>query len=609
MNANALSLKERRSVIGTSTLEIAAKWFATKQRLRRMLENGRNTTEILDHSRVPILKLVDRELSDAEFDILNEADTNAVERSIVHLVDEYAGKITPRDFVVEDAPPRLTGLNAPMISRRDDLRIPKDRTEGAQYLTDQGLCLEGPLVEILLERREQLDGWCPITETDDQEKFLAKRTVAEIDRLQDKTGYMRIGTFDSRGRNYPNAKGATHPVFDKRMRGVWGFDTSFSVTPKECEAWFAELHDECGLDDSEMEQLFHGKNAQKALSEGFDWLLLCEIWDYLKAKRTGKTNAACFIDANASGPTLMEISTGWHKAAQNADSRLPGWQKPYRRYANNLWADTNFRRAIGGGPGEGNLEQFLAELGKAMKGPGVVGNYGAGPVTMCLAALGMTNAGDHDAIGDDDDWTPELAPAFSGWTHDPKSKMSWVDQFCAAFKKPISASHRKTFPATAKVLAHLDKYWAKHLGEDGRGVQPEWSVGGWKHSPFILRRNRYKQKPLHYTMTVGGGSTPTTIQHKVLEHNTRGTELAANVTHALDGWIIMLFVLFCKEEGIPCIVIHDSVGVPRPFLRRANQLYVKATNEACSTNVWKQFGFESFGPIPKLDPDCGLLSR
>ena len=57
------------------------------------------------------------------------------------------------------------------------------------------------------------------------------------------------------------------------------------------------------------------------------------------------------------------------------------------------------------------------------------------------------------------------------------------------------------------------------------------------------------------------------------------------------------------------IAIHDAAGVPRPFLRRANQLYVEATNWVISHNIWGQFGFKPFGKIPVLDPDTGLLGR
>jgi len=594
--------KDRRLVIEKAATSVVPEFFAKGQRLKRWLQCKWDLTKILDHATMPCLLEVERHVPSTHFDLLDTHDTNAVQRCITQFAAKYEGYIDPREEILLSAAPKLEGDNTAFISRRDDLTPTVEMKGAGEYLSSTGMCNVDPLVEICLEHRDTLNGWDPVTERDEQEQWLPQRTVDELGRVGASVFYALTNIFDSRGRMYANTLGAMHPMYCKKSRGFMVHEHAWEVNSEQLEEWGTALKADTNLGDYDMEQLFHGKNPLTHLKDGGDYPLLCEVWHFLEAKNTGRTRAFSYIDAHTSGIILKELSTGWLKAVQNADSRLPGWLHARIRLARTLWTDTAFKAAIRGNGDMPLLETFIPMLADDLKSAVTMGDFGAGGTKMCLALLG--NPVDGEDPFELDEVTLALPDAFSGWR--PRTDNA-VGDFIADFKKPLPRGMRREFPASATLNAFLSKYWDKHVGRDCQGTPPSWRMpDGYIHQPTRIRRNRDLHMGLHYRCPITEMNT--TVQRKVLEPNP-GLEMSPNVTHAMDALIMRICVLLMKQEGIPVIAIHDSVGVPIMFLRRANQLYVEATNWVISHNIWGQFGFPLFGDIPKLDPDCGLLRR
>ena len=261
----------------------------------------------------------------------------------------------------------------------------------------------------------------------------------------------------------------------------------------------------------------------------------------------------------------------------------------------------SFKAAVRG-TGDMSTDEYLKVLRQDIKPAPVAGGYNAGGATMCRNVLG-------NPVDSEDPFTPDevalaLPTAFERWQ--PRTD-DWGNDFVAAFKTPLAKAMVAEFPADTKLNAHLRAFWQMHVGKECLGTPPSWRMpDGFVHQPTRVRRNRDVHNGLHYRCHIT--DTRTMVQRKVLEPNF-GLELSPNVTHAMDALIMRICILLMKQEGIPVIAIHDSVGVPIMFLRRANQLYVEATNWVISHNIWGQFGFRLFGDIPKLDPDTRLLDR
>ena len=594
--------KERRSVIEGVAASVVPQFFVTKQRLKVWLGMGWDLIKIVDHATMPCL-LETRELAPpSHFDILNTHDTNTVQRCIAEFASKYEGHIEPRQELLLSVAPKLEGDNAAIISRRDDFAPTSVMEEAGEYLSSTALVNHDDLVSICLDHRGTLDGWDPVTGKDAQEQWLPKRAVDEINRVGSSVFFALTNFFDSRARMYANTKGSAHPMYCKKSRGFMMHESYWDVNDKQLEDWATDLKADTGLDAIDMERLFHGKNPQKYLANGGSFPLLCEIKHFLEAKATGRTRAFGYIDAFASGITLKELSTGWPKAVQNADATRPGWKHPRVRYVQELWTDVSFKAAVRG-TGNQTTTEYLDQLQRDMKQAITAASFSAGGKTMGMCTLG------HPVDGEDpftpDDVSLVLPESFNRWL--PKDPDNWIDDFCNDFKRPMSKAYRSVFPADTRLNAHLQAYWKGHVGEDFCGIPPSWRMpDGFTHQPVNIRRNRDVHNGLHFHCPIT--DTRTTVQRKVLEPN-KGRDLSPNVTHAMDALIMRICVLLMKQEGIPVIAIHDSVGVPIMFLRRANQLYVEATNWVISHNIWGQFGFKPFGEIPVLHPDCGLLGR
>ena len=287
---------------------------------------------------------------------------------------------------------------------------------------------------------------------------------------------------------------------------------------------------------------------------------------------------------------------------KNADSRRRDWKHPHRRYADRIWTYNGVKVALGG-TGDMNQEEFLVLLSKDVKAAAMIGGYGGGSTTQCLGVLG-DDFDDENPFESEEESLLALPTAFQRF----RSRTGNLkEDFIKTFGRPFAQAQKETFPADVQLNTFLRKYWRKHVGADCKGTPPSWRMpDGFTHQPSRIRRNRKVHTGLHYNCPVT--DTRTTVTRKVLDPNP-GLELSPNVTHGLDALVMRICVLLMKQEGIPVIAIHDCVGVPIPFLRRANQLYVEAVNWAISENIWEQFGFKLFGPIPKLDPDCRLLMR
>ena len=597
-----ISNKDKRSVIEGVAATVVPQFFVEKQRLKKWLGMSWDLTKIVDHATMPCL-LEMRELAPAShFDILNNRDTNTVQRCIAEFAAKYEGHITPRQHILLDAAPKLEGDNAAIISRRDDLTPSSEMIEAGEYLSSTALVVNQDLASIMLDHRDTLEGWDPITGKDAQEQWLPKRAVDEINRVGSSVFYALTNFFDSRGRMYANTKGSAHPMYCKKSRGFMMHESYWDVSDQQVQEWGDTLLKETGLNAIDMERLFHGNKPQKYLANGGDHQLLAEIYHFLEAKRTGRTRAFGYIDAVASGITLKELSTGWPQAVFNADATRPGWKHPRERYVRKLWTDIAFKAAVGG-TGDLPTDDYLVQLAIDMKQAITAMSFSAGGATAAMTICG------HPVDGEDP-WTPDdvllsVPESFQRWT--PRDPDNWMEDFKKDFKHPISKAYRRVFPADTKINAHLQAYWKNLVGDNFAGIPlPFRMPDGFTHQPVNIRRNRDVHNGLHYHCPIT--DTRTTVQRKVLEPN-KGRDLSPNVTHAMDALIMRICVLLMKQEGIPVIAIHDSVGVPIMFLRRANQLYVEATNWVISHMIWKQFGFKGFGDIPVLHPDCGLLVR
>tara|TARA_R100000234_G_scaffold30832_2_gene18123 strand:- start:5890 stop:7689 length:1800 start_codon:yes stop_codon:yes gene_type:complete len=598
----AITLTEKRVVIKEAAETAIRDYFTEHKRLKVFMDKGQDPIKILDQATMPVIIAVEKAVPASHFDLLKSHDTNVVQKAIAHFVAKWDGAIEPRASLHHDSAPKLEGMSRVKISRRDDLKPTAHAVEACQYLSSVGLTVDQDLAAILLEYRETLDGYDPDRDTDEQENWFPRRAVEEMNRVGSSVFYTEWSLLDSRTRMYPDCLAAFHSTFCKRSRGIICGDTSWPISSAQLEQWGSDLGEDLGLDDHGMERLTQGKNPIRFLESGGDWLLFCEAKKYLQAKRTGRTDAFCYIDAAASGITLKELSTGFPNAVLNADSRHPDWNHPYARYSADLLARHEIKQAMRGYAGI-PLPVLIEQVRQAMK-PGIVaGGYGASGNRMAMSVLG--NPVDDECPATPEEVTLALPEPFNRWVpKDPKK--DWVEQFRKDFRKPFKASMNKVFPADTKLSNHLQKFWTGHVGKDYLSDPPAWVIDGFVHQPKRIRRNRDEHTALHYPCPITGKTT--TIQRNVLEIN-RGTELLPNLTHAMDALIMQICVLLMKMEGIPVIAIHDSVGVPYPFLRRANQLYVEAVNYVMSLNVWAQFGFKGYGPIPVLDPDTGLLRR
>lgn len=598
--------KDKRIVIEDAAKLAVAEFFKDKGRLRRWFEEGYDLCKVLDHSRMPVINQVMEMVPATHFDILDSHDVNTVERTVTKVAAVYEGRIDLRTQYLHASPPKLEGVYEPMISRQDDWEIPASAKEFMQNSTNVPLVLSMPDFELALKYRETLPGYDPVTQRNEQEIFLPERAIAEFVRVGDTVFYIVYNKVDRRLRVYALASGTIAPANCKVCRTFVRSAQYFPVDDAELDIWSGELKQDFGLDYKLMEHITQPENGLAFLQEhgGKKGLaIVSEARAFLEARDTGMSNYLCYIDAYASGPTIIDCSLGMPGAAERNDASRPDFKHHYRRYAEHLWSNPKFKAAVGGVPDGMSLEQYLQLLRNEIKPAPVSGVYGAGGASMSLSVLG------HPADVEDDTPTEDiqlqLPEAFAGW--EPIDKREWVDEFVDTFKRPLDLALKKAFPGVARLQAGLQSHWRQCVGKDSRGTPPTIISpdGDFVYQSSILRRNKDVHYGLKYKCPITGDHT--TVQRMPLELN-RGIELGANGTHLLDALILRLAGNKNAEQGIPTVTIHDSEGVPRHFRRQANRNYVWAFNEVLSLPYWQQFGIRC-GTFQPLDANAVLLGR
>ena len=598
--------KDKRTVIEDAANAAVAKFFKDKGRLRRWFEEGYDLCKVLDHSRMPVINQVMEMVPATHFDILDSHDVNTVERTVTKVAAVYEGRIDLRTEYLHSSPPKLEGDYAPIISRQDNWEVPADAVKFMQNSTDVPLVLSMPDFELALKHRETLPGYDPVTERNEQEIFLPERAIAEFVRVGDTVFYIVVNKADRRIRVYAFARGTMHPANCKTCRAFVRTAECFPVDDAELGVWYGELQQECGLDYSLMESLIQEENALAFMQErgGKKALpIIAEVRAFLEARDTGMSNYLCYIDAYASGPTIIDCSLGMPGAAERSDASRPGFKHHYRRYAEYLWSDPKFKGAVGGVPDGMSLEQYLQLLRNEIKPAPVSGVYGAGGSSMSLSVLGHpVDSEDETSLGD---IQLQMPMAFQNWK--PEDTDKWVSEFVDCFKRPLALALKKAFPGVARLHAGLQHHWKACVGKDGRGTPPTITspCGSFVYQSSILRRNKDVHYGLKYRCPITGEHT--TVQRMPLELN-QGIDLGANGNHLLDALILRVAGNKNADQGIPTLTIHDSEGIPRYFRRQANRNYVWAFNEVLSLPFWQQFGVQC-GPYQPLDSNAVLLGR
>jgi len=598
--------KDKRIEIEDAAKIAVSKFFKDKGRLRRWLEEGYDLCKVLDHTRMPVLNQVSEMVPATHFDILDSHDVNTVERTVTKVAAVYEGRIELRTEYLHSSPPKLEGDYAPMISRQDDWEVPADALEFMQNSTNVPLRLSMPDFELALKYRETLPGYDPVTERNEQEIFLPERAIAEFVRVGDTVFYIVVNKADRRIRVYAFARGTMHPANCKTCRNMTRTAEYFPVDDAELGIWYEELQQGYGLDYKLMEHIIQPENGLAFLMEhghkqGFPQVT--EARAFLEARDTGMSNYLCYIDAYASGPTIIDCSMGMPGAAERADASRPDFKHHYRRYAEHLWSNPKFKGAVGGVPNGMTLEQYLQLLRNEIKPAPVSGVYGAGGSSMSLSVLGHpTDNEDETSL---EDVRLQLPQAFQNWK--PVQAEKWVSEFVDTFKQPLAMALKKAFPGVARLHSGLQSHWTRSVGKDNRGTPPTILSpdGHYVYQSSILRRNKDVHYGLKYKCPITDEHT--TVQRMPLELN-RGIELGANGTHMLDALILRLAANRNAEQGIPTVTIHDSEGVPRFFRRQANRNYVWAFNYVLSLPFWQQFGIHC-GPFQSLDRNAVLLGR
>ena len=600
----AIKQMDKRIEIEAAAMPAVTKFFKDKGRLRRWFEEGYDLCKILDHSRMPVINQVMEVVPRTHFDILDSHDVNTVERTVTKVAAKYEGRIELRTEYLLSSPPKLEGDYTPIISRQDDWEVPTEAVEFMQNSTNVPLCLSMPDFELALKIRETLPGYNPVTQRNEQEIFLPERAICEFVRVGDTVFFIVVNKADRRIRVYPWSKGTSHPATCKVCRAMIRFEKKMPINVVELSIWYAELQQAFGFDIKMMEDLIQEENALAfcLVDPKKRFPIVTEVRAFIEARDTGVTNYISYIDAYASGPTIIDCSMGMPGAAIRNDASHPDFIHKYMVYTNFLWANVRFRSLVGGVPDGMSLEEYKFQLRQAIKPAAVSGTYGAKGQSMCLSVT------DHPVYGEDGtapDMMLHLPTAFQQWK--PKNSKKWIDEFVKTFKRHFEVALTKAFPGVATLQAGFQEYWKASVGSDNRGTPPSLfsPCGDYEYKPSILRRNKDVHEGLKYKCPIT--DTSTSVQRMVLQLNS-GIELMANDTHMKDGCILRIGGNRNAKQGIDTLTVHDSEGVHRPNIGAANRNYVHGFNEVLSQCDWKQYGIRC-GTFEPMNPDAVLLGR
>jgi hypothetical protein len=482
-------------------------------------------------------------------DIVSGMESMLFTRTL-ELVDELnPGDIVPCRKEFWESPEEDSALFPAIVRRNADIDVPQMHLDAEKAIAETAFVISATKVKGLLQHRksfprEKKKGEKGMT----QEGLLSGVLVRAISRkgeikefLIDKELYCKIGNFDYRFRKYSwkNLCITGSP----RVRCLIDCPSyAWTAEVKRCMEYYV-LRKQYALSPEEATKIGNTDFSQWLASGGGE-AVYNAAHAYVNAERTGLCTYWAEFDAIASGIVLALLQLNDKKGVSIFDSYHEEHRHAREWLADKVLEEVPYLADKTELPG-------FTKLLKAVLAPL---QYGAGKEGVFFRLTGVK-------YHEDDDYTEEDFAEVDAFIRESVFPGLDADELTGELlrlSRQLANAYRRAFPQLKAAEKRVSDYVEKCLKA---GKVPTYKAfsGATMRGPVVKR-----VEGTHLVAGAHPDGAPRTCYaaNKKYKPEDIASYGFSWVIHNIDAEVISLFVVRCKEEGIPCFTNHDAVFIP-----------------------------------------------